>query len=598
MIYNKMIYNKIIIVCFVIFQATFFVGCRRPGECPGNQQKEIIEKQTVIKQKIKVVANVTEKTPFQKKEIVEKPVFELRGKVVGEDNLPIDGAVVCAKLWKRNNIFDSSITDKDGLFLLSLNNKFTNFWSYKQIIASKAGYSETIDDFEEFVSITLQRGGHITGKVMTAEGNSLSGIVMYASGRFDSAYKSLPTDANGIYIISNVYAPKKYEFWINDTNEVYSLPHCYRDKNHLLTVEQNETSEYNLIAEKSGVLAIKVYDIYGIPILNYEINGEIEINKGFAISIRQKIDFSENKWFCFQPHSFYAGNGTFSCKIDSKLKAGSWLGINTNNIPFLGNITNYITLYLSDFEPNLTGYVFKPDGSPAAKTIISVWSPTFMEMGKFLVDNQGYFEVKWINTKKDELLIVDAKSHNDPFILRTNLVSRSKNVELKLFEPCSVKGHVINQNEKLIKAEVFLESKETAKKIENFSYRKSGNYSFEKIMPGKYVVFARSFGFIVSNSFSISEGEELELPDLVINYTNAAFVTITFILPSGNVLKYPRIGIKKHYHDNKGRLNMVLQSRTYSGCLIEHSGKRYIADDFEVTEMTDKLEVWLREQTK
>ncbi len=31
---------------------------------------------------------------------------------------------------------------------------------------------------------------------------------------------------------------------------------------------------------------------------------------------------------------------------------------------------------------------------------------------------------------------------------------------------------------------------------------------------------------------------------------------------------------------------------------FEYNGKKNIADDFEVTESTDELEVWLRESTK
>ncbi len=39
-----------------------------------------------------------------------------------------------------------------------------------------------------------------------------------------------------------------------------------------------------------------------------------------------------------------------------------------------------------------------------------------------------------------------------------------------------------------------------------------------------------------------------------------------------------------------------MNAGTYSGWKTEYHGKTYVADDFEITETTDKLEVWMNEE--
>ena len=55
---------------------------------------------------------------------------------------------------------------------------------------------------------------------------------------------------------------------------------------------------------------------------------------------------------------------------------------------------------------------------------------------------------------------------------------------------------------------------------------------------------------------------------------------------------------KSFYIDGNGKINDAFKARNYSNWEIEYGGKKYIANDFEVTEFTDNIEVQLQELTE
>ncbi len=72
---------------------------------------------------------------------------------------------------------------------------------------------------------------------------------------------------------------------------------------------------------------------------------------------------------------------------------------------------------------------------------------------------------------------------------------------------------------------------------------------------------------------------------------------ISFKLPDGSFPAHARIIDKKIYIDGNGKINDAFKAGNYSDWEIEYGGKKYIADDFEVTEFSDKIEVQLQELT-
>ncbi len=115
------------------------------------------------------------------------------------------------------------------------------------------------------------------------------------------------------------------------------------------------------------------------------------------------------------------------------------------------------------------------------------------------------------------------------------------NIILKPGETADIKGRVVNQNGKPLQLYVYLTYKKSDDKLRVRSDINTGSYEFEGVSPGEAFVSAKSLEISVSNSFKISESDDLDLPDLVLTYTNAAYVIINFKLPDGSFSAHARI---------------------------------------------------------
>jgi len=339
-------------------------------------------------------------------------------------------------------------------------------------------------------------------------------------------------------------------------------------------------------------------------------------------------------------------------------------------------------LIFSKLEPDLTGFLFNPDGSPAKFARIRIWK-SGKGYANTSIDNSGYFELYGLKVKKGEMMNVEANSFSTKMHIYTNLPSGSKNVKLRLNLPYTVTGkvflnnldtpaenfivslgyekqsyhsqdgsfvfaikqtrnnikkdsvtisvenylpgfgnynftdkntcdvgniilksgetakihgRVVNQNDKPLNLMVALIYNDKSKYFTVMSNEKTGEYNFDKLLPGKGKVAAMSkLGFRAALDFEVEEGEDLELPDLVLNYTNAARVTLTFKLPDGTYPENTRvINNKSFYIRDNGVAKGELKFGKYSDWKIKYNGKNYIANEFEITENTDELEVWMR----
>ncbi len=170
------------------------------------------------------------------------------------------------------------------------------------------------------------------------------------------------------------------------------------------------------------------------------------------------------------------------------------------------------------------------------------------------------------------------------------------NVIIKSGKTEKILGRFFNQNEKQINIRVILCNSNAKESFTTFSNDKDGSYGFEGVPPGKATVSVQSrLGFKASHNFEIKEGDNLELPDLVINYTNSASVTLTFKLPDSTTVTNARIINKGYYIGQNGELRRAMLAGTYSGWKIKYKGKVYVANEFEITEDSDELEIWMQE---
>lgn len=181
------------------------------------------------------------------------------------------------------------------------------------------------------------------------------------------------------------------------------------------------------------------------------------------------------------------------------------------------------------------------------------------------------------------------------FDLRKKSVYDVGNVILKSGKTANVKGKLVNQYGKPVEHRVYLKYKEKDNKSSALANLEDGVFVFEGLLPGKATISAKTWhGFTASYSFDIYEGDNLELPDLVLNYTNSAFVVMTFKLPDGSAVKNANIINNGYRIYATGVLSRDIHTGIYSDWKIKYLGKTYIADEFEITEDTNKLEVKLR----
>jgi hypothetical protein len=360
------------------------------------------------------------------------PVFEFQGKVInGFDNEPVGNINVCALDRRSNKVYNSSVTDSEGMFSISLKENQFNY--FNTVIIDEPGFakvSQIIHKNNLFVTIVLQQSGHFTGTVTKEDGTPIPEIIVKASTVIErpnkskqkqNIYKSLPTDYYGNYFISNVVAPANYDFNISNPNYVLNSITNY------CSAEPNETVDHNLTVMAATVLAFKAFDERIQPLLNYKLKyyniykdaGDVCIPPEFSINLK------DDKWF-------YQKLGTFGNGDIIFLQANNYenaLSYKTNNISFAGQITNYINLYLEKSEKNITGYLLKSNGQPMKRTI--VFGKTKKSYVRCKTDKFGYFEFNNVKVENNQLIKVSAGSHKWGK-LQTNLLIDSKDVELKL----------------------------------------------------------------------------------------------------------------------------------------------------------------------
>ncbi len=627
----------------------------------------------------------------------EFPVAELCGIVVHEaDNEPIEGVLVNGHTQRSETPYISCFTDSKGEFSIKLKEIHDDYFG--EITVNEPGFGKVIKQIrskDKYIKIVLRQAGNIIGKVMTENGLPLAEAYVSINGTGNNQgyvksilatseneyfYYRTRTDSDGNYSFENIIAPAKYNFDCYVRSNDFVINNANSDDRYSVELEPERTLELDIIMKKvsNSILAIKGIDNQDKPVLKYNFKHKISVkdDHGFRAYSKINVDVSEDEWFYFVIERY--SKGFFGCTAFNSEKK---LAVTTNNIPFSANITNYITLVFSTDENilNLTGFLLKPDGSPAINCNVRAWNAVHDR-----TDEKGYFELKgMIDLKKGDNMSISASSWSDKFFLSTNLPSGAKNVRLKFFPPCrvsgkvflgnletpakrfvvsqsynkqsynsedgsfvftmkkpterwlnygqvtisvdgylpgfgkynftklsscdvgniilrtgetaNIKGRVITQNDEPVNVQVRLWNKADQTSFQMLSSIKDGSYCFEGIPPGEWTVLARSrLGFKDSHEFNIEEGEELELPDLIINFTNSALVTFTVKLPDGTSPKNSRIN--GHYIKNDGTFRRSMLEGTYSGWKMNYNGKDYISDDFEVMESTEKLEIWMREK--
>ncbi|RLD09318.1 MAG: hypothetical protein DRI44_08760 [Chlamydiae bacterium] len=404
-----------------------------------------------------LITNILFTLPETKLEVIfhENPMARISGIVLREqDGKPAEGVIVKAYTYigVEYKPYNYCTTDKNGKFSLALHE-----WhgSLDDIIIDDPGFGKVVKRISygtTFVKIILRQSGKVIGKVMTRDKKPVPGInislnFINFTGNSNSKLKCendstsymTVSDANGNYKFSNVIAQAKYGFEIDDMGSGFSLPDGYYGEKITINVEPNKTKVCNLIVSKNTVIAIKVKDYCGYPVLKYELKCGMEYKDNVHTTLGCGIDLSADGWYYVK--TMRGGSGILSCRVSENENG---LNLITNNIPFSGTGTNYIILTFPHFEPNITGYIFEPDGFPAKKGSVGIsFKNNYVSA---TADEKGYFEVQGLNVKNGELINLNAYSKSGESNFKTNLPSGSRNVVLNLLQANKLIGNVFLNN--------------------------------------------------------------------------------------------------------------------------------------------------------
>ena len=214
---------------------------------------------------------------------------------------------------------------------------------------------------------------------------------------------------------------------------------------------------------------------------------------------------------------------------------------------------------------------------------------------EFLIERMVY------NNRGAKIITISADNYLPIFVkydFSKKSVYDAGDIILQSGKTAKIYGRVVNQNGKPLDLTVALKYWDLQKTFSTRTDAEDGTYAFEEIPPGKARVATRSrLGYKALYDLEVKEGDDLELPDLVLNYTNATVVKLTFKLPDGTYPENTQVrNNDRFYIRDNGVAKGELKLGKYSGWKIKYDGKTYIADEFEITEDTDKLEIWMQEE--
>ena len=314
----------------------------------------------------------------------------------------------------------------------------------------------------------------------------------------------------------------------------------------------------------------------GSPAENVYVSGRAHSGKGGYVS----------------DHTDY--NGDFELS-GLQLKKGELMNIEANTwstkFHVLTNLPSGTKDVILKLNPpyKLTGKVFLENlDTPAVNFVVN---QNYNKQAYHSED--GEFEFKIESRMTEGNVTISAEGYLPEFV-KYSFANKANcnvgNIILKKGNTGKIIGKVVTQNNKPVGINVHLWCQTVEKGFNVFASKKDGTYEFEGVPPGKCEVSAKSrLGFKATHKFNIKAGEELELPNLILNFTNSALVTFTFKLPDGSFAKNTHVNGK--YIGSDGKLIRDMKTGTYSNWPMKYNGKNYVSEQFEIFESTDALEV-------
>lgn len=580
--------------CVTDRQGNFSIEVKEFGNCYFG---EIIVEEPGF---AKVIRQISVADNFIK--IILRQAGNITGEVMNKDGKLLSGITISIdSIQNKKNIkqvFNSnetvyykSVSDSDGHF------EFLN-------VVAPAKYGFRIDDFNSGWSIPSYNSGK--GFTVEVEPDETAERDLIAEKTAVIAVKA--KEANGTPVL-------KYKYTCNlKLSDFITVLNHHVDVSedewyHVKTIHSGDgTFSCNASEEQKGLsLVTNSIPIYG-QITNYitlifsssepELSGHI-FNPDSSPAANSTIQIIVNRDYIkatadakgyFEVHGVERKEGTMM-----NVTAHTWKDRFELSTNLISGTKNVKLKFQQSYE--ITGKVFLDDlDSPAKSFVIN---QSYTQHSYNSADGTFVFKLGRSQCKKKDTMVISADGYLPEvvkFDFTKELTCNVGNIILKSGKTAKIHGRAVDQNDKPLELLVTLNCSKFQKTFSVITDEKDGNYAFEDVPPGKAAVSARSrLGFSASHKFEVEEGDDMELPDLVLNYTNSAVVKLTFKLPDGTSPINTRIINQNFYIKKDGTATGELKAGKYSGWKIKYDDKMYAADEFEITENTDELEIWMRE---
>ena len=373
-------------------------------------------------------------------------IYEQSGK-------PAEGIEIKYKSWNYRGKEIKTATDEKGNFNISV--PITERGG-TELIVNEPGFAKIKRRIERYagetITLLLRESGVLTGMITTEKGEPISGVrvniepetthsksskASFSSrdSRWEerSAYRAqseIPSDINGMYVISNAAAPQSYRInaWVQ---KEYFLPH---DNDRKVRIEPGKTTVYDFTMFIKPAVMVKLRDEEGTPVLKYSLRIKTTYKNGSSSGTRSVNLSDENDWYRAETWSRNA-----NVKLSLRAEDEDGRVAEKKNISIEpGEEYKFILTLSNSVMPDLAGFVYKSDMSPYIDG--HMWVNVNRQHGYGTCDHLGFFEITGLEAEKGTIIKLHTNYDNNSFT--TNVFAGDDNIEWILPEQNRILGRV------------------------------------------------------------------------------------------------------------------------------------------------------------
>ena len=366
---------------------------------------------------------------------------------------PAAGIEIKCKSWNYKGKEIKTATDEKGYFNIPVP---VVERSGTELIVNEPGFAKIKRRIERYagetITLLLRESGVLTGTITTEKGEPVSGVRVNiepenthsksskasfskrnSSWEERSAYRAqteIPSDINGMYVISNAAAPQSYRInaW---AQKEYFLPH---DNDRKVRIEPGKITVYDFTMFLKPAVMVKLKDEEGKPVLKYSLRIKTTYKNGSSSGTRSVNLSDENDWYRAEMWSRNA-----NVKLSLRAEDEDGRVAEKKNISIEpGEEYKFILTLSNSVMPDLAGFVYKSDMSPYIDG--HMWVNVNGQHAYGSCDHLGFFEITGLEAEKGTKIKLNTNYDNNNF--STNVLAGEDNIEWILPEQNRILGRV------------------------------------------------------------------------------------------------------------------------------------------------------------